>query len=225
MKVVVADDPAAAAIAAATAVARRLRAAVSARGSASVAFSGGSTPARMLAELATRSLPWESVQVYQVDERVAPDGDPARNLGLLDVLPVRRSQVHPMPVTVRDLTAGARRYAAGLPERLDVVHLGLGDDGHTASWPPGDPVIDDARPVSLSAHYAGFVRMTITPPVVHRARWRLVLAVGTSKRPVVERWFASDRELPIQRVRRTDTLVVLDAAAAPGPRVGSVDAH
>jgi len=208
-------DAAGAAAAAAETIARRLRIAVGRRGTASVAFSGGSTPAPMLADLARMPMPWAQLHVFQVDERVAPDGHPARNRALLDVLPIAASHLHAMPVTVGDLRAGARRYGAALPARLDVVHLGLGDDGHTASWPPGDPVIDAATPVALSREYAGFVRMTITPAVVNAARSRVVLAVGASKRPMVERWLAGDSSLPVHRVHRTDTVLVLDEAAAP----------
>lgn len=215
MQLRIATDPAAAASLAADAIARRLRFAVLRRGEASIAFSGGSTPAMMLGDLASMSVPWQYVRVFQVDERVAPDGDPRRNRNLLDVLPIGAHQLHAMPVTVRDLAAGARRYAAKLPDRFDVVHLGLGDDGHTASWPPGDPVVHSERAVDLCGEYAGTVRMTLTPRAVNAARSRLVLAVGASKRPMVERWLAGDTSLPVQRVRRTDTVVILDAAAAP----------
>lgn len=214
MEIRVAADPQAAADVAARAIARRLVNAVAARGTASVAFSGGSTPALMLARMAELDVPWGQVHVFQVDERVAPDGDPARNAGLLDALPVRRANRHLMPVTAKDLNAAARRYAAALPERFDVVHLGVGDDGHTASWPPGDPVIDATEPVAMSAPYNGFVRMTLTPPVVNAARHRLVLAPGAAKAQPLSRWLLDDHSLPIQRVRRADTVVVIDAAAA-----------
>lgn len=215
MQVRVAADAAGAASLAAESIARRLRFAVLRRGSASVAFSGGSTPAAMLAELAMMSVPWQYVQVYQVDERVAPEGDSRRNLRLLDVLPVAARQLHAMPVTVRDLHAGARRYAAGLPERFDVVHLGLGDDGHTASWPPDDPVIRSKRRVDLCAEFLGTVRMTLTPPVVNAARARVVLTAGAGKRSMMTRWLDGDASLPVQKVRRTDTLVIVDRAGAP----------
>jgi 6-phosphogluconolactonase/glucosamine-6-phosphate isomerase/deaminase len=134
------------------------------------------------------------------------------------VLPVAAHQLNAMPVTVRDLQAGARRYAAKLPDRFDVVHLGLGDDGHTASWPPGDGVVDSERSVDLCDEYAGTVRMTLTPRVVNAARARVMLAVGASKRPMMERWLAGDATLPVHRVRRTDMLVVLDRAAEPATR-------
>lgn len=195
-------------------MARQLRNAVRRRGAATLAVSGGSTPALMFAELATLDVPWSSVNVWQVDERVAPDGDPARNAALLDALPLRRNQVRLMPVTSRDLLAAARRYAVGLPVRFDVVHLGMGDDGHTASWPPGDPVVDVVDPVALCGSYNGFVRMTLTPPVVNDARHRLMLTPGASKANAMRGWMLRDATLPVTRVRRADTVVVIDAAAA-----------
>ena len=214
MDIHVAPDAPQAATEAAEWMARQLRNAVRRRGVATVAVSGGSTPALMFADLAQMDVPWAVVDVWQVDERVAADGDPARNAHLLTALPVPKSRVHLMAVTVRDLSAAATRYAASLPERFDVVHLGMGDDGHTASWPPGDPVIDDDRSVAMSGLYNGFVRMTLTPAVVNGARHRLVLAPGAAKATPMRRWLLEDRCLPIQRVRRTNTVVVIDEAAA-----------
>lgn len=124
-----------------------------------------------------------------------------------------------MPATATDLDAAAARYAASLPERFDVVHLGMGDDGHTASWPPGDPVIDSPYAVDVSREFNGRVRMTLTPTTVNRARMRVVLVTGAGKAPMVERWLAGDPAvpvpvpIPIQRVRRTGTVVVLDREA------------
>jgi 6-phosphogluconolactonase/glucosamine-6-phosphate isomerase/deaminase len=192
----------------------QLRNAVRRRGAATIAVSGGSTPALMFADLAQREVPWEHVIVWQVDERMAPDGDPARNAGLLAALPLRRAQVRLMPVTARHLSSAVRRYIGGLPECFDVVHLGMGDDGHTASWPPGDPVIDATEPVALSSPFNGYVRMTLTPPVINGARHRLVLAPGATKARPMSRWLLDDHSLPIQRVRRVDTVVVIDTAAA-----------
>jgi 6-phosphogluconolactonase/glucosamine-6-phosphate isomerase/deaminase len=159
-------------------------------------------------------VPWDVTTVYQVDERVAPDGDPDRNAGLLDVLRPHRPSIRLMPVTARDLGAARRRYAAALPDRLDIVHLGLGDDGHTASWPPGDPVIDDKGAVAISGEYKGRVRMTLTVPTINRARRRLVLATGSTKAPVIERWMLHDPTLPVDRVSRSDLVLVIDVDAA-----------
>jgi 6-phosphogluconolactonase len=217
MDIVVAPDAQGAAQEAASWVARQLRNAVARRGAATVAFSGGSTPALMLAELATMQVPWDSTTVFQVDERVAPDGDPDRNAGLLDALRAlgpQRPTIHLMPVLSPDLAAAADSYAALLPDRLDVVHLGLGDDGHTASWPPGDPVIDAGGSVAISGEYKGRVRMTLTVHSVNAARRRMVLATGSPKAPVIERWMLHDPDLPVNRVNRTGTLVILDTAAA-----------
>ena len=214
MDIVVTPDPQTAADEAASWVARQLRLAARRRGEATVAFSGGSTPALMLAALARLQVPWDSTTVFQVDERIAPDGDPDRNASLLDVLRGCRPSIRLMPVTAGDLGAARRRYAALLPDRLDVVHLGVGDDGHTASWPPGDPVIDDHRTVAISGEYKGRVRMTLTVPAVNAARHRMVLATGPAKAPVIEGWLLHDHALPIDRVSRTNTIVVLDADAA-----------
>jgi 6-phosphogluconolactonase/glucosamine-6-phosphate isomerase/deaminase len=212
--IIVAPEPAALA---AGRIAHRLRDAVRRRGVASVALSGGSTAPAMISALLLDVVPWDRVTVWQVDERVAPDGDAARNVNHLDEIPCR---VRPMPVTARDLRAGALRYASSLPDRFDVVHLGIGSDGHTASWPPGDlAVVESSRSVELVADFHGLDRMTLTRRVVNRARRRIVLATGGSKRPVVERWLLLDRTLPISAVRRSGTQVFLDTSAAPSAGV------
>jgi 6-phosphogluconolactonase/glucosamine-6-phosphate isomerase/deaminase len=168
----------------------------------------------MLENLANRDLPWEDVDVWQVDERVAPDGHPDRNANQLAGL---RGRHHLMPVTAKDLRRAAARYARTLPPRFDVIHLGMGPDGHTASWPPGDPVVDSLRPVDLCGEFNGRVRMTLTPPVVNAARARVVVITGADKASAVAAWLKRHplaARLPIARVRRSGTVVVLDAAAA-----------
>jgi 6-phosphogluconolactonase/glucosamine-6-phosphate isomerase/deaminase len=211
MDVRVVDDPAGWV---AGSIGRRLRAAIGRRGQAHVAVSGGSTAPPMLAALALHDLPWDRVDVWQVDERVAPDGHRDRNAGQLAGLPARH---HLMPVTAKDLRRAAARYAAALPTRLDVVHLGMGPDGHTASWPPGDPVVDSTRPVDLCGEFNGWIRMTLTPTAVNGAAGRVVLITGADKAPAAAAWLKRHplgSRLPISRVARTDTVVVLDIAAA-----------
>jgi 6-phosphogluconolactonase/glucosamine-6-phosphate isomerase/deaminase len=220
MDVRVSDDPGRAA---ARWIARRLADASRRRGSAALALSGGSTTPPMLAALVDPDVAgqvvWERVGVWQVDERVAPDGDPARNAGQLAVFDALPCRVRPMPVTAGDLRAAARRYAAGLPERFDVVHLGVGDDGHTASWPPGRPdIVRSTRPVELVDELHGMPRMTLTGHIVNAARARAVLTTGKAKRSIVTRWLDGDDELPIGAVHRTNTWVFLDPAAAPAER-------
>jgi 6-phosphogluconolactonase/glucosamine-6-phosphate isomerase/deaminase len=208
MELRVSDDPAGDAGAW---LARRVRDAVRRRGRAAIAVSGGGSAPPMFAALLAADVPWEHVTVWQVDERVVPDGHDDRNAAQLADLPAR---VELMPVTASDLPAAAHRYGVGLPERFDVVHLGLGDDGHTASWPPGDPVVDSDRPVEVVDEFNGHRRMTLTPGAVNGARSRMVLTYGEAKAPIVARWLLRDPELPVDRVRRSGTWAFLDPAAA-----------
>jgi 6-phosphogluconolactonase/glucosamine-6-phosphate isomerase/deaminase len=208
VEVHVSDQPA---VAAALFIARTLRNAIDRQGAGTIAVSGGSTAPALFAALADIDLDWRVVDVWQVDERVAPDGHPARNVAQLAAVPWR---VHPMPVTAVDLDDAAADYGAGLPGRFDVVHLGVGDDGHTASWPPGDPVILSGRPCVVVDTFNGYRRMTLTPIVVNQAQLRVVLATGAAKAQVVARWLAGDPTLPISAVDDTDTSVFLDDAAA-----------
>ena len=174
----------------------------------------------MFDDLATMDLPWASVHVFQVDERVAPDGHPDRNAGqlaahLTDLVPIRKANVHLMPVTVKSLTRAASTYASKLGEvPLDIVHLGIGDDGHTASWPPGDPVIDAPGAVAVSALFNGRIRMTLTPVAVNAARARMLLVVGGAKADPLAGWLQRGEALPVARVKRTDTTLFLDGPAA-----------
>lgn len=214
MEIRVAPDASAAAADAAEWIAGKLRLALRRRGTAALAVSGGTTPAAMFTVLVACELPWRDVTVWQVDERIAPDGSPDRNASQLAVFDEVGAHVRLMPVGESDLNVAARRYADGLPASFDVVHLGLGDDGHTASWLPTDPVVDDAEPVAMSGHYHGTRRMTLTPRVVNGARHRLVLATGASKAAAMRGWLLRNVALPIDRLHRSGTVVVLDASAA-----------
>jgi 6-phosphogluconolactonase len=224
-------DAEAVARAGAAVTAAEARAAVAARGRFIVAFSGGHTPWTMLRALADESVPWAGVHVVQVDERVAPAGDPDRNLthlreSLLAQCPLRPEQIHAMPVESADLEAASWRYAltlreiAGTPAVLDLAHLGLGPDGHTASLVPGDPVLDvTGADVALTGVYQGRRRMTLTYPVLNRSRRIVWLVTGHEKAEMLARLCQRDDSIPAGRIRRDEALVLADheAAARLGP--------
>ena len=195
-------------------VAASAREAIEARGRFTFAVSGGRTPWAMFRDLADEDVPWGKVGIWQVDERIAPDGDADRNLtSLLPMIP-SGADLRPMPVTEADLEAAAARYAGSLPNVFDLVHLGMGDDGHTASLVPDDPVLDVTdRDVVVTGEYRGLRRMTVTYRVLDRARRALWLIDGDDKTAMVPRLMAGDRSIPAGRVATANQLVVVDAAA------------
>jgi 6-phosphogluconolactonase len=226
MQLEVFDDADSVARAAAATIAAAARAAIAARGRFALAVSGGHTPWIMLRALAEEDIPWAGVHVCQVDERVAPDGHPDRNLThlrerLLHHAPLRPEQIHAMPMETADLQAAATQYAlalreiAGSPTVLDLVHLGLGPDGHTASLVLGDAVLDvtDAD-VALTGVYQGRRRMTLTYPMLNRARRVLWVVTGSEKIEMLRRLRDGDVSIPAGRVRREQALVLADRAAA-----------
>jgi 6-phosphogluconolactonase len=197
-------------------VATAAAAAVAEHGRFTFAVSGGRTPWAMFAELYGR-MPWENVTIFQVDERIAPDGDPDRNLTQLQrSLPSGgAADVRAMPVWTDDLDAAAALYAEDLPEQLDLVHLGLGPDGHTASLVPGDPVLDVVdRDVAVTGVYQGRRRMTLTYPALNRAHQILWLVTGEDKVDALARLRAGDESIPAGRISTAHALVVADVAAA-----------
>jgi 6-phosphogluconolactonase len=231
MKIEVLADADAVARKAAAIIAAEARDAVVSRDRFIMAVSGGHTPWKMLRDLAGEKVPWEQVHLFQVDERVAPPGDPDRNLthlrdALLTRVPLRPEQVHAMPVESPDLRAAVKGYArtlqelAGAPPVLDLVHLGLGPDGHTASLVPGDPVLDVTdTDVALAGPYQWRCRMTLTYPIINRARRILWVVTGSDKSGPLVRLRDADRAIPAGRVRQEQALVLADraAAAALGP--------
>jgi 6-phosphogluconolactonase len=226
MEIRVLPDATAVATEAAKIIARESREAVSARGRFTMAVSGGHTPWLMLRVLAREDLPWKMVYVAQVDERIAPPGHPDRNLthlrdSLLAHVALPSENVCAMPVDSPDLAVAARQYAirlqeiAGAPPVLDLVHLGLGPEGHTASLVRGDPVLDitDAD-VALTQPYQERRRMTLTFPALNRARRILWVVTGPDKAGMLRRLRDGDVSIPAGFVRRDQALVLADRPAA-----------
>jgi 6-phosphogluconolactonase len=226
MKIEVFDSADLVAQKAAAIIATEARAAAAARGRFLLAVSGGHTPWVMLRALGSEDVPWSAVHVVQVDERVAPAGHPDRNLthlreSLLEHAPLGPEQIHDMPVESPDLDFAATQYAAtlqriaGSPPVLDLVHLGLGPDGHTASLVPGDPVLNvTGKDVGVTGVYQNRRRMTLTYPIINRARRVLWVVTGGEKVPMLNRLLAGDESIPAGRVRREGALVLADRAAA-----------
>jgi 6-phosphogluconolactonase len=226
MEIKVLGDAEAASRQAARFIAAEARAAVAARGRFVLAFSGGRSPKEMLKALAGEQVPWDKVHVVQVDERVAPAGHPDRNLtllsqSLLEQVPVSQGQVHPMPVEESDLEAAAATYAralqqiAGSPPVLDLVHLGIGPDGHTASLVPGDLVLDVAdRDIAITGPYQQRRRMTMTFPLLNRSRRILWLVIEPAKAPALARLRAGDATIPAGRIRQDRAVLFADQATA-----------
>lgn len=227
MKIRVLADADAVAKAAAAVLAEAVRTAVAVRGECMLALSGGRTPWLMLQELVLdQSVPWQQLKILQVDERVAPADSPDRNLkhlrdSLLSSAPLPPDHLYPMPVEEPDLAAAAAGYArtlerlAGAPPVLDLVHLGLGPDGHTASLVPGDPVLEvtDAW-VGTTEPYQQHRRMTVTYPVLNHARAILFVVTGDEKADALLRLSRHDPTIPAGRIENASIVVLADRAAA-----------
>jgi 6-phosphogluconolactonase len=220
------NDADAVAKSAASIIAAKAREAVAARGRFLMAVSGGKTPWIMLRALANEQLPWDKVDIFQVDERVAPEGHTDRNLthlreSLLSHVPIKPEQIHPMPVESANLESGAAEYSnllrelAGNPPVLDLAHLGMGPDGHTASLVPNDPVLNvNDRDVATTGEYQGRRRMTLTYPLLNRSRSILWLITGPDKAPMLARLRKFDPTIPAGRINPDHAIVLADKAAS-----------
>jgi len=231
LKIQVLADDDAVAKAAAGVIAAAARDAVAQRGVFTLAVSGGKTPWAMLKDLASEEVPWSQVHVFQIDERIAPEGDPDRNLthlheSLLGNAPIPKENIHAMPVNAADPAEGAKDYEntlrelCGNPPTLDMAHLGLGPDGHTASLVPNDAVLEVTdRDVALTdpVHlYQERRRMTLTYPMINRSRQIMWLATGSAKIPMIVKLKAADHSIPGGRINQENALLLTDSAAAAG---------
>jgi 6-phosphogluconolactonase len=225
MNITVLNDVDSVALEAAIRIAAMARQAVALRGRFVMAVSGGKTPWKMLRNLGTEDVPWESMHVFQVDERIAPTGHADRNLShlresLLEYSPLKEDHVYPMPVNMTNHELAAMNYSktlcliAGEPPVLDLVHLGLGADGHTASLIPDDPVLSiNNSDVAICGIYQGWKRMTLTYPIINRSRNILWVITGFEKTPMLKRLLNSDTSIPAGLINREISLILADQDA------------
>jgi len=225
MQIEILANPEAAAKRGASLIAAYAREAVAARGQFCFAVSGGKNPWVMFRDLTNEEVPWDKIQIFQVDERVAPAGDPDRNLthlreSLLAHAPLRIDQIHAMPVELPELEGAAAQYEqtlrniCGSPAVLDLAHLGLGPDGHTASLVPGDPVLQVTdRDVALTGVYQGHRRMTLTYPMLNRSRRILWLVTGADKVDALKKLRAGDTSIPGGRIAQDNAILLADQAS------------
>lgn len=208
-------------------IAADARSAVEARAKFIMAVSGGKSPWLMLADLVNEDVPWKNIHIFQIDERIAPPGDPDRNYthlraSLLKHVPIPEQQIYPMPVNAPDLNAAAREYQqtleaiTGKPAALDLAHLGIGTNGHTASLLPDDPVLDvvDADVAITTQAFEGHRRMTMTFPMINRSRKIMWLIVAANKAEMLRRLQAGDKSIPAGRISQSQALILADRAAA-----------
>ncbi len=206
-------------------IASEARTATAARNRFLLATSGGSTPWRMLELLATEDMPWSKLHMFQVDERIVDASDPQRNLlklqsNLLTRVNIPSKQIFPMPVDDPDLSAAVAKYAktlqqhAGNSPQLDLIHLGLGADGHMASLIPGDSILDSTAPVAISLPYQGTRRMTLTFSVINNARRILWVVTGSGKADALSKLLQGDRSIPAARVATDNAVLLVDADLA-----------
>jgi 6-phosphogluconolactonase len=192
--------------------------AIAERGHFNIAVSGGKTPWTTLALLSDGGMDWAKTSLFQVDERIAPTGSPERNLThlVLSLPLVCQAAIRPMPVGADDLETAASSYEYSLPESFDLIHLGLGPDGHTASLVPGDAVlgVTDRDVAVTGGEYQGTRRMTLTYPVINRARKLLFLVTGEGKREALRKLVAGDRSIPAGRIENDNTFLVTDSEPA-----------
>ncbi len=211
---------------AASIIAGEARKAFALRGRFIFAVSGGKTPWKMLRALADEDVPWEGMYVLQVDERLAPYGHPDRNMthlleSLMGHSPILAERIIAMPVEEKDSETAAVLYEktickiAGSPAIIDLVHLGLGPDGHTASLIPGDPVLDITdRDVAATGIYQGRRRLTLTYPLINRARKILWVITGSEKKEMLQRLIERDASIPAGRISIEESVILADEDAA-----------
>lgn len=227
MNLQITDTPESVAKLAATFIANEARSAIQNRGRFIMAVSGGKTPWIMLRHLAEEKIDWDKVHVFQVDERIAPEGSVDRNWTHLQESFLKEKEatkaihLYPMPVTVPDINTGADQYTQsmhdlmGVPAVFDLIHLGLGSDGHTASLIPGDPVLKVMdREVALTGLYQGHQRMTLTYPILNRSRKILWVVTGKEKQLALQQILNKEKSIPGGTILQNHATIMADRDAA-----------
>jgi 6-phosphogluconolactonase len=213
-------------------IVRAAQAAQRQRGRFSLALAGGSTPRRAYERLARADVDWQRVHVFWGDERALPPDHRHSNQRMaraawLDSVSIPPTQIHPMPADLEDLDAAAQGYTQtlrrelGAPPRLDLILLGLGEDGHTASLFPGSAALmEKERLVVATAAPAIAPRLTLTPAAIRAAREILFLVTGAAKAPALRRVLHGAHDpwaLPPHAIHRNDAVWLVDRAAHPTP--------
>lgn len=208
-------------------IAQAIERAIDDHGRATLMLAGGNTPRAVYRRLALDpNVAWDKVEIFFGDERAVPPGDPQSNYqmareSLLDAVPVPSNRIFRMEAERPDREAAAEEYARRLPERLDLVILGIGEDGHTASLFPESPALREhgRKVVTVVGPKAPPHRLTVTPPVIAAAREKIILVSGTGKSGAVARALEGPDqpvECPAQLAR--DGIWIMDHAAASGLR-------
>ena len=185
----------------------KIEAAIAQRGLATIALAGGSTPKPLYEKLAEQDLPWEKIHVFWGDERYVPADHPDSNEGMarrawLDQVPLPAANIHPMPTDASDPAAAAAQHEAevqafftistGTFPAFDIILLGIGDDGHTASLFPHTDALQVRDRLITVGNKDGQPRLTFTAPLINQAHAVLFLVAGASKRPALNHIFAPE---------------------------------
>lgn len=210
----------------------KIELAIAERGRFTIALAGGSTPKPLYAAIARQNLAWEKIHVFWGDERYVPPDHPESNAGMatqiwLDQVPLPAANIHPIPTAAANPVDAAQQYAQDLQAffqsqpgefpAFDVILLGIGTDGHTASLFPHTAALQVCDRTVTVGHKDDQPRITLTVPVLNRARCVMFLVTGENKRPALAEIFAPEAdalEYPARFVQPAGQMIwLLDQAA------------
>jgi 6-phosphogluconolactonase len=187
----------------------KIQGALQARGQCTIALAGGGTPKPLYEAIAAQSLPWDKIHVFWGDERYVPPDHPDSNEGMarqawLDRVDIPAANIHPMPTAANDPAADAATHDAQIREffktepeefpAFDLILLGMGDDGHTASLFPHTEALSVRDRLVAVGNKDGQPRLTFTVPLINQARCVIFLVAGANKQPALEQIFAESAD-------------------------------